>query len=57
MGRYAKAIGTGLAGAITTIAIWAITQGTDIEIPIEVAGAIFTIVSAVVTYLVPNSKE
>jgi hypothetical protein len=51
-----KVIAGVLAGAVTTIAAWAAREFGKVEIPAEVQGAITVLITAVVQYIVPDSR-
>lgn len=46
-----------LAGALTTIAIWAIKTFAHQDIPGEVAAAITTVLTFIVSYIVPPAER
>ncbi len=48
-----KVQAVGLAGAVSAILIWIISETTKIVIPPEIASAITTVVSVLVGYVVP----
>lgn len=51
-----KVLAGGLTGAITSLVVW-ILQANGIEVPAEQAVSILTIITFVVSYLVPNAPE
>lgn len=51
-----KAIGAGLAGALTIVIVWAVHQWGSIDVPPEVASAFTTIIAGAATWIVPHSK-
>lgn len=52
----AKAIGAGLAGAITTIMVWALNTYGGAAIPDFVQGAFTTVIGTALVYYIPNSN-
>lgn len=50
-----KVVAGALAGALSIILTWAVKQYGHIDIPGEVGAAITTVLSAVVSYMVPDS--
>lgn len=46
-----------LAGAITTIGIWALKSFAKVDIPGEVSAAITTVLTFLVSYLVPPADR
>lgn len=44
-----------LAGALTIIAAWALSQFAHVEIPGYVSSAVTTVLTAVVSYIVPSA--
>jgi hypothetical protein len=49
-----KIVAGGFAGAVSTIAVWALEQGTGISVPAEIALAINTVFVFGVQYFIPN---
>lgn len=49
-----KVVAGGLAGSLTAIMVWLAPNITEVEIPPEIAASITTIVTALVSYFVPN---
>lgn len=47
----------GLVGAITTIVVWVIEQIGGITVPGAIAVAISTLLTAIVSYIVPPSPD
>jgi putative flippase GtrA len=47
----------GLAGAVTTIAIWILKTYAKIDIPGEIGAAITTVLTFIVSYLIPPSED
>jgi hypothetical protein len=55
-GKPAQKVTAGaLAGAVTTIGIWLIKTFGHVEIPGEIGAAITTVLTFIVSYLVPPS--
>jgi hypothetical protein len=52
-----KVVAVLLAGAITTIFLWLLKAFGQVEVPGEVGGAITTVLSTLIGWLVPQSKE
>lgn len=52
-----KIVAGGIAGAVSSLAVWALQQFAGIEVPAEQAVAITTIITFVVQYFVPNAQE
>jgi hypothetical protein len=56
MGAYAKALGSGLAGAVTLIGVWGLNLAR-VEVPAEVALALQTVITTAIVYFLPNSPK
>jgi len=50
-----KVVAGGVAGAVSTIAVWAVEQFGGITIPADIALATYTVVLFAIQYYVPNS--
>ena len=54
VGKYSKAIGAGVGGAISTVLLWAVSVVMpDLKIPVEVSAALTTLVTALLVYAFP----
>jgi hypothetical protein len=53
MGAYAKALGSGLAGAVTLIAVWGLGLA-EVDVPAEVALAFQTVITTAIVFFLPN---
>lgn len=51
-----KVIAGVLAGAVTTIAVWAFHQFGKVDLPPEVQGALTVIMTAITQYIVPDAE-
>lgn len=51
-----KVVAGVLAGAMTTVGVWAAKQYGGVEMPPEVQGAITVLITAVVQYVVPDAE-
>lgn len=52
-----RKVGSGLlAGALTSIAVWALDQFAGVQIPAEIAAAITTVLAFAVSWLVPEAN-
>ncbi len=52
-----KAIASGLAGAITTIIIWALNTYAQAGIPDFISGSVLTIITTLLVYYVPHGGD
>ena len=52
-----KVLAGGIAGAVSSLTVWALQIFAGIDVPAEQAVAITTIITFIVQYSVPNSQE
>lgn len=52
-----KTIAGGLAGALTAILVWGVKQAWQIDVPAEIAVAISTVITFVVSYVTPPGES
>ena len=50
-----KVVAGGIAGAISSIGVWALEQFGGVTIPAEIALATYTVVLFILQYAVPNA--
>ena len=57
MGQVNKTSAAVLAGAVSTVVCWSLNHYASADIPVEVSGAIQTIITALLVFIVPNMER
>lgn len=52
---YSKAVAAGASGALVSIAAWIANQFFHVQIPMEIAASIQTVIVAMFVYFTPHS--